>query len=247
MRGNPVTVSIEFADDLSGLAGIPSNLFLDFYDGDGNLQFSDPFSLADLVSGTAVAGTLQYPTNIKATAPAGVWDTEIDLQDGAGSRVSYGNLNPGGSAFPYPPGVTGQLVVAATSGPAYAIWLSRYPELSGAEATPLADPDDDGWANLLELVFGGDPTIPHSSDPAAANFPVASMTPSEFKLGFRPVEINLNGTEGSPIELRGITSADLQNWSEVPVTDLGDGSFEISIPVAAGVRGFLQIEVVDPN
>ena len=247
VRGNPVTVSIKYTDNLAGLAGLPTNLKLEFYDGTGNLQFIDPFSLADLVAGNAVAGTLQYPTSIKSTAPAGVWDTEIQLQDGAGSAASYGDLNPGGGAFPFPAGITGQLTVVGSGGSAYDIWIARYPSLVGPDADPLADPDGDGWVNLLELPFDGDPTVSLAIDPNASNFPTALMTATEFKLQFRMVSSNLSGTEGSPIEVRGKSSADLETHTQVPVTDLGGGLYETSVPYGGGQRDFLSLEVVDPN
>ena len=54
-----------------------------------------------------------------------------------------------------------------TAGTDYDAWLAGFPGLS--DAAPLADPDNDGIANVLEYVLGGDPTVPGTAVlPAAA-------------------------------------------------------------------------------
>ena len=40
----------------------------------------------------------------------------------------------------------------------FAVWIARYPSLSGADTQPGADPDGDSFCNLLEYAFGTDPT-----------------------------------------------------------------------------------------
>ena len=47
---------------------------------------------------------------------------------------------------------------AAPSGP-YSQWLTNYPGLTGTNTNGAADPDGDGFANTLEFVFDGDPTV----------------------------------------------------------------------------------------
>jgi hypothetical protein len=41
----------------------------------------------------------------------------------------------------------------------YSGWLAGYPSLTGANTNGAADPDGDGFANMEEYVFGGDPTV----------------------------------------------------------------------------------------
>lgn len=41
----------------------------------------------------------------------------------------------------------------------YANWLTNYPSLSGTNAVPSADPDEDGFNNGTEFAFDGNPTV----------------------------------------------------------------------------------------
>ena len=48
-------------------------------------------------------------------------------------------------------------------------------------------------------------------------------------------------------EMAFYTSPDLKTWTEVPLTDIGGGEFEVSVPTAGEKRCFLQLDVMDPN
>lgn len=131
---------------------------------------------------------------------------------------------------------TGVLSLAVNSSnihtvPAYESWISGYPGLSDLAAS--ADPDQDGVVNLLEYVFGGDPSalnssILHTLNASGGNF-VFTFT--------RRAGTDVNTTQVFQY------GADLLNWTDVPI----QASSTVSVLASTPSTGFEQVTVTIPK
>ena len=113
----------------------------------------------------------------------------------------------------------------------YSAFISAH-GLAGADAGPAADPDADGFANVLEYLLGGNPLI---ADAALAPQLSFDATANLWRLTFR-VRATTTSLLWS-IE----TSATLQSWN--PVANGVDGARIESTPDGTG---FLQITATMP-
>lgn len=111
-----------------------------------------------LPAGAFIAGrSFVLPNNL----PPGDYDLVMALTldlDGSGT-INTGDLAIAGSRR-----TANALRVAAA--PGYATWASAA-GLTGAASGPEADPDDDGWSNLLEYAFGLPPTSSQPESPVS--------------------------------------------------------------------------------
>lgn len=99
---------------------------------------------------------------------------------------------------------------------------------------PADDPDQDGWANLVEFVFD---LNPHANDPPPLT--VSSSSPP-FVVQYRPVPDRLR-----LVEIQPEWSLDLRSWQLVPENQrntASDGAVTISLPTNAVAR-FVRLQV----
>lgn len=106
-------------------------------------------------------------------------------------------------------------------------------ELAGSAGDENADPDGDGYPNLLEYAFGRDP-LSRNSEEEFYRFVTTSS--GRFALQYEP---NLNRED---VLIRAQTSIDLEVWNNQEVMMPSPGVFDIVIP--EGVRGFARIQLV---
>jgi hypothetical protein len=139
---------------------------------------------------------------------------------------------------------TGTLTV--TSGPAsagYVAWSGRgIHNLSGA---PPADDDDDGIANVLEYVLGGNPR-------AATSGILPAATASAGNLVFTFRRIHSTTADTTQVFQHG---TDLSGWTDVPVVaggivtiqpdtpQAGTDTVTITVPAGANPRTFGRLRV----
>jgi hypothetical protein len=119
--------------------------------------------------------------------------------------------------------------------PSYAEWIASY---SVTETAPTADPDQDGWSNLLEYALGRTPNLAESS-------PSTQLQPSPTGYLFRYQRSKLAQNISYTIQ----TSTDMLTWqdytgTELPPLDLGSHlQHQAPItPIPAG-RIFVRLRV----
>jgi hypothetical protein len=118
----------------------------------------------------------------------------------------------------------------------YAKWLALHPQLAGSNADRTANPDRDGWSNLLEYALATDPTLPNAA-PYVPGFEGGRIT-----LTFqRP-------TVAPDVRYDMEWSDDLSNWSSAGTNQLvvGETGGVVSVlgsaPAGTGQR-FIRILV----
>ena len=109
----------------------------------------------------------------------------------------------------------GNIFSLTYSAPGYDAWIAEYP---GVDPSPAADTDGDTFAQLLEYVLGGNPSIP--GEPIA---PVSAKTGNAFSFTFRRAD----RSEGDTIAIVRYTS-DLSEWIEVPIGAVSGGIVSIT-------------------
>lgn len=127
----------------------------------------------------------------------------------------------------------GDLVLHLTGVP-YAHWATTH-GLAGASAEPLADPDGDGQANLLEFALGSRP------DDAAS----APAFRTRLEDGRLTVEF-VRATDTARVRVQ--ASGDLTNWHEVPFAPEAAGVPQtvadlVDLAAAPGGRRFMRLVV----
>lgn len=113
--------------------------------------------------------------------------------------------------------------LTVTPAPSFQNWIEdEYPQLTGPDAEPLADPDGDGIPNLLEYALGGSP-----DDPDDAPWPTSSVSdPSEPG---EPRHLQMTFRRARP-ELTYIIEAsdDLANWTTI-ATNPGEVGTDVEV------------------
>ncbi|MEK7954264.1 hypothetical protein [Luteolibacter soli] len=94
-------------------------------------------------------------------------------------------------------------------------WLASKPALSGPNALENADPDKDGYDNLLELTFGSDP-LANTTSPISS-----SITPQGFQIEALIDRTALSGLNGiAPIDVSWEVSYNLTTWLPGPAATI---------------------------
>lgn len=107
-----------------------------------------------------------------------------------------------------------------------------------ASSSPAADPDDDGFSNLLEYTFGGNPLINDSS----------SIIPLEMQINGSTIELTFQtNLSRSDVTLILESSSDLITWETVPSTTLDTAGFietrGANLPFNSAEKEFFRIQV----
>ncbi len=126
-------------------------------------------------------------------------------------------------------------VQSAFAGISYDEWAAAH-HLTGAQADPKANPDNDRFNNALEYTFGTDPL---KTDNPADVSPALVVDGSKASFQYR---IDKN----SKAKLRVLQSSNLKNWTPVigtpVVTDASPGQLLVSQPVSATKEVFYVLE-----
>ena len=116
-------------------------------------------------------------------------------------------------------------ITALTAGPAsaYTTWIGTFPTITApADKLATADPDNDGFENVLEFVLNGNPSVS-----SQAILPLLNASGTDFVFSF-PRRADSVSEVGQVFEY----SVDLSDWTtKAPIT----------IPSAPGASGFVLV------
>ena len=205
-------------------------------------------------AGTLRLGNGSTPTNLANGA-------HVIVAAGAMLHLDYAGTDQVGAlrvdGLQMPPGIysatsgfiTGPGTLTVASGPAsanYAAWSGRgIHDLTGG---PSDDDDEDGIANVLEYVLGGNPRAASSGI-----LPTASASSGKLVFTFRRLHISTSDT--TQVFQHG---TDLTGWTDVPVVaggivaiqsdtpEVGTDTVTITVPQGAEPRVFGRLQVVGP-
>lgn len=193
---------------------------------------------------SALPGASGY-TLQRATAALGPWSTVASLP---GSLATYldSSVTPG-VVYHYRVGIssgvgggstsTTQVLEAVNS---YTAWAAAAfgPEATPGQLAAIADPDGDGWSNLLEYTFGTDPLAPDGTDAA----PTLTSTPNG------DLVFEFLRAKGRPdLTLIMQTSTDLAAWIDstlVPQSVADEGThlrLRVTLPRGDAPRLFVRL------
>lgn len=174
---------------------------------------------------------------IYSNAPAGTHAYAVRAADDLGAETLSTNLLL-------------SLDPPSTNTPPFSRWLLRH-DLTGAVATASADADEDGHANLLEYVTGGNPT---NADSIARM--ESTRTGGVFALVFTRDTNAVDATlvvEGAytftqDVSWLGIAVNSNGTWSGAPVAESGVNPVSVTVPDTAPAASsrFLRLRVTSP-
>lgn len=134
--------------------------------------------------------------------------------------------------------------------------------LTGADAAPDADPDDDGYENYLEHALGSHPNVT-GDRPALVTAPESHSPGSKLVLAYlRHIGGSSDGASYTTGEVRYTPqgSSNFSSWDtpmEVPVAPPAGlpapppgyewGAARLSVPMTGGARGFMRLRVSPPT
>jgi hypothetical protein len=128
------------------------------------------------------------------------------------------------------------VVIASAASPPntreYALWISRYPTVT--DASPLADPDNDGLSNLIESALGGDPTI-HSK----AILPKAEIDGANLTYRFM---LRVDSLTQSSLVFQ--HSSNLDTWQDINLNHVSDSRVHLGPTNSQGLR---QVTITLPS
>lgn len=131
-------------------------------------------------------------------------------------------------------------------GTPYQVWLLSWPELLGEAADRMGDPDGDGWTNLEELAFEGNPLIPDDTNPPLArNY---DSQPPGIRLAWLKFVFLTGSGYGSPIEISPEVSSDGIVW-DAPLAGeyTADSTYgRVELPFNRGPRTLVRLRVTEP-
>lgn len=156
----------------------------------------------DLTGAETVAELYMGATKL----PAGTYSS-----DGAGGTIANANLTGSGT------------LIVPSSGTPFTTWAETDNGLTGTDALPGADPDNDGFQNTLEFVLGGNPEVSYNSTVG----PVLSDGASAMTLTFN----RSDESELQPVAVTVQVTADLAIWN--PADDISIGATDGSGPNGA--------------
>ena len=147
---------------------------------------------------------------------------------------------------------TGPGTLRVTSGlPGFPLWITST-GLTGPDAAPAADPDNDGLPNLIEFILGGQPNPANPSANSSALAPTISLVPGYLVFTYRRSDLAFTAP-GLVIRVEHGTS--LNAWSEaihgqngVLITTSDDAfapgidRVEVRIPVASQTNHFARLK-----
>ncbi|WP_367874574.1 hypothetical protein [Luteolibacter sp. Populi] len=233
-----LTLTFDASDDHNGIIG-------------GNLRVFDPsndeftflsFDDSSRTAGDALHGTYTLHALIPSGASPGTWRVEIDLIEIDSALTStYGTED-----LPFPnPG--DNLFLVSNGGSVYANFTTLH-GLTGDDALPSADPDDDGFNNATELMLGTNPSVPTANGPGLLSL---TRDATHIHLSFTIDGLQSIASDGTFLELGGGTSpfrltGQIQNhldgaWTNVLPVLVSGSTYRISLPLASGTTGFIRL------
>ena len=237
----------------------------------GSVQSGEPIATAE------ASVWFQWTAPASALVELDTYGSDFDSTLGVYSGPTLGTLsvvafnnNSGGPQsrviFPALAGTTYSIAVGGFLGAegavnvnlktlgAYASWVVAHPTLSGADRSPYADKDKDGFTNLEEMAYGLNPEVfsgPIGTDPNKANAPAYVFTGTTlmtYIFTLDPVYMNSIINDGEPVEIFGETSSALSGWAQFAPTKVSGNLYRIQVPITSGVpHVFTKLKIVDPN